>query len=201
MEEKKSTEAAPTTIQNSANYPPLTTLKSILANSSTSRIHRNWLIHQLYIRQEYEECLKVIEVSLEECKGAAEYPIYVKALIRRQQGKVTESLQLFQAATVLNPHNISNLKQVGRSLYLLGKHKQAIEVYEESEKLGLEDWEVVHNKGLCYMYLKQYKKAIECFKQANEIQRHDTTYMQLGKVHTLMENYEAAIEVYLEALE
>lgn len=38
------------------------------------------------------------------------------ALIKRQQGKIQESLQLFQVATVLNPHLPANLKQVGRSL-------------------------------------------------------------------------------------
>ncbi len=156
---------------------------------------------QLYIRQEFPECLKVIEAQLQECKGLAEYPLYVKALIRRQQGAIAESLQLFQAATVLNPHNVANLKQVGRSLYLSGKHKQAIDVYEEAQRIGIDDWEVWHNKGLCHLYLKSYAQACDDFKAANAIQRHDSTYMQLGKVYTLQENYEAAIEVYLEALE
>jgi len=169
--------------------------------SSTQRVKRNFLIHQLYIRQEFPECLKVIEAQLQECKGLAEYPLYVKALIRRQQGAIAESLQLFQAATVLNPHNVANLKQVGRSLYLLGKHKQAIDVYEEAQRIGIDDWEVWHNKGLCHLYLKAYQEACDDFKAANAIQRHDSTYMQLGKVYTLQENYEAAIEVYLEALE
>ncbi len=78
----------------------------------------------------------MIEVQLRETNGQSEYPIYVKALIKRQEGKIQESLQLFQAATCLNPHNIANLKQVGRSLYLLGKHKAAIDVYDEADKLG-----------------------------------------------------------------
>jgi Bardet-Biedl syndrome 4 protein len=39
-------------------------------------------------------------------------------LIKRQQGQIAESLQLFQAATFLNPHNVANLKQVGRSLFV-----------------------------------------------------------------------------------
>jgi tetratricopeptide (TPR) repeat protein len=145
--------------------------------SSTQRVKRNWLIHQLYIRQEFAECLKVIESQLAECKGLAEYPLYVKALIRRQQGCINESLQLFQAATVLNPHNIANLKQVGRSLYLSGKHKQAIDVYEEAQRIGIDDWEVWHNKGLCHLYLKSYNQACDDFKAANAIQRHDATYM------------------------
>lgn len=50
--------------------------------------------------------------------------------------------------------------QVGRSLYLLGKHKAAIDVYEEASKIGAPDWEIMHNKGLCLMYLKQYDKWV-----------------------------------------
>ena len=88
-----------------------------------------------------------------------------------------------------------NLKQVGRSLYLLGKHKAALDVYEEAQRIGIDDWEIWHNKGLCNMYLKQYEGAADCFKRANAIQRHDATYMQLGKVYTLQEEYKTAIEV------
>lgn len=161
----------------------------------------NWLIHMLYIRQDYDQCLEKIEEALKGCNGMAEYPIYVKALIKRQRGEIQDSLQLFQAATCLNPHNVCNLKQVGRSLYLLGKHKAALDVYEEAQRIGIDDWEVWHNKGLCNMYLKQYEGAADCFKRANAIQRHDATYMQLGKVYTLQEEYKTAIEVYLEALE
>ncbi len=85
--------------------------------------------------------------------------------------------------------------------YLLGKHKSAIEVYDDTQRSGAEDWEIYHNKGLCYLYLKNYPKAIECFQVANSIQRHDSTFMQLGKVLTLQEKFKEAIEVYLEALE
>ena len=52
----------------------------------------------------------------------------------------------------------SGSPQIGRSLYLLGKHKAAIDVYEEASKIGSPDWEIMHNKGLCFMYLKQYDK-------------------------------------------
>jgi Bardet-Biedl syndrome 4 protein len=43
--------------------------------------------------------LALIESVLAEFNGMCEYPIYIKALIRRQQGQIQESLQLFQAAT------------------------------------------------------------------------------------------------------
>ena len=169
----------------------------------TARVKRNWQIYSLFSRGDHEECLRLIESQLVECRGQCEYPLYVKGLIFRERGKIQDSLQLFQAATVLNPTNAENLKQVARSLYLLGKHSVAISVYDETEKTsGLSnDWEIWHNKGLCYMYLKRLDEAIKCFERANQLQRHDMTFMQLARVHTLNQNFEKAIEVYLEALE
>lgn len=172
-----------------------------MASNTTSREKRNWLIHLLYIRQDYKECMKVVDEQLTECNGQSEYALYVKALIKRQNGQILESLHLFQAATALNPHSAANLKQVGRSLYLLGKHRSAIDVYEEAKKLATEDWEIWHNEGLCHMYLKEYDRAIDAFNNANSIQRHDSTFMQIGKVYTLQEDYQSAIDVYQEALE
>ena len=174
-----------------------------------ARTRRNVHIHRLYVRHEHDACLALIEEVLAEFDGLCEYPIYVKALVQRRRGRIQESLQLFQAATALNPHNVQNLKQVGRSLYLLGKHKAAVEVYEEAEKMaaekrdddGKEDWEIHHQKGLCYARSKQFGAAAECFMRANAVSRHEATYEQLGRVYQAQENWEAAIATYLEALE
>ena len=157
---------------------------------SSAREKRNWYIGLLYVRQDYDEALTQIEDQLRECGGLCEYPLYVKALIMRQRGKIQDSLTLFQSATCLNPGNIANLKQVGHSLYLLGKHRAAIDVYEEARHMDTErkgggkggdssDWEIWHNMGLCYMYLKQYERAIECYQKANGLGRHDATFLQV----------------------
>jgi Bardet-Biedl syndrome 4 protein len=82
----------------------------------------------------------------------------------------------------------------------LGKHKAAIEVYNEAGRLSSDDWEVFHCKGLCYMYLKQYTESEDAFQHANSIARHDATYLALGKVATLQEDYRKAIEVRLSRL-
>lgn len=177
---------------------------AVTVTPPTARVKRNWQIYSLYSRGDHDECLRVIEQQLVECRGQCEYPLYAKGLILRERGQVQDSLQLFQAATVLNPTNLANLKQVARSLYLLGKHSIAISVYDhelEKSSSATNDWEIWHNKGLCYMYLKSHEDAIKCFERANQLQRHDTTFMQLARVHTLMKNFEKAIEVYLEALE
>jgi Bardet-Biedl syndrome 4 protein len=55
--------------------------------------------------------------------------------------------------------------------------------------------------GMCYLYLKQYDKAIECFETANSIQRHESTFTQLGRVYRITNREEDALQVYMEALE
>lgn len=49
---------------------------------ATMRERRNWSIFAAYARQDYPECLQVIEEQLRACKGLAEYPIYVKGETR-----------------------------------------------------------------------------------------------------------------------
>uniref|UniRef100_A0A7S0ST62 UDP-N-acetylglucosamine--peptide N-acetylglucosaminyltransferase SPINDLY n=1 Tax=Chromulina nebulosa TaxID=96789 RepID=A0A7S0ST62_9STRA len=155
-----------------------------------------------YVRKEFNECLRVIEEQLKLCNGQSEYPLYIKALILRQQGRIEESLTTFQAALCLNPSNINNLKQVGRSLYLLGKHKTALDVFEEAEQLNSEDREIWHYKGMCYMlYNKQYERAIECFETANSIQRHESSFIHLGRIYRILNKEDEALLVYQEALE
>jgi len=172
-----------------------------LLQEGASRSKRNWIIHMLYVRQDYDECISVINDQIEEWDELSEYAIFVKALIKRHRGEINESLRLFQKATTINPTNVCNLKQVGRSLFLLGRHRDAIEVFEEAQSLGADDWEIFHNRGLCHMYLKQYTEAAEHLQLANDIEKHDATFVQLGKVYTLQEMYPQAIEVYVEALE
>ena len=77
----------------------------------------------------------------------------------RQEGRIQESLELFQSCAVLNPANVLNLKQVARSLFLLGRHKAAIDVFNEALKLAPADWEITHNTGICYWHLKQNEKV------------------------------------------
>ena len=80
--------------------------------SKEQRQKRNYLIHLLYVQQEFDECMLLIEDTLAQVNELAEYPLYVKGHIMRQRGKITDSLILFQKAARLNPHNVENLKQV-----------------------------------------------------------------------------------------
>ncbi|NXJ78995.1 BBS4 protein, partial [Trogon melanurus] len=143
----------------------------------------------------------VIKEQLQESHGLCEYAVYVQALIFRLEGKIQESLELFQTCSILNPRSADNLKQVARSLFLLGKHKAAIEVYNEAAKLDEKDWEISHNLGVCYMYLKHFNKARDQLNHALELNKHDLTYMMLGKIHLMEGEMDKAIEVYKKAVE
>jgi len=180
--------------------------------SISTRDKANWMIHLLYIRGEIDECLQLIETQLRTYNALCEYPLYIKGIIYRQQGNITKALQFFQAATALNPTNIINLKAVARCLYLLGRHRAALDVYNETERIamnnptsnnnnGEEDWEIYYNKGQCYQAMKLYRDAEDNYIKANDIMRHDSTYIALGKLYILQENYHKAINVTLEALE
>ncbi|XP_072408887.1 Bardet-Biedl syndrome 4 protein isoform X1 [Chiloscyllium punctatum] len=162
---------------------------------------RNWLIHLHYIRKDYETCKAIIKEQLHETHGMCEYAVYVQALIFRLEGKIQESLELFQTCAILNPQNVDNLKQVARSLFLLGKHKAAIEVYSEAAKLNEKDWEIGHNLGVCFLHLKNFEKAKEYLNCALQTSRHDLTFMVLGKLHLMEGNTQNAIETYKKAVE
>jgi Bardet-Biedl syndrome 4 protein len=170
-------------------------------DKSTVRMRANHYIHMCYIRQDYRECLSAIERVLHECNGQSEYPLYIKGLILRQRGKIEESLPVFQAALFLNPKNVNNLKQVGQTLYLMGKHREALEVFEQASDMYSEDRAIWYCKGLCCKLLHDYDDAIEHFKTSNSILHNEKSFMAIAEVLQLQGEYEEALECYVEAAE
>ena len=85
---------------------------------------------------------------------------------------------------------------MARSLFLLGRHKLAIEAYKQADARTVyvssssqkADWEIYHNIGVCHMYLKQPDLALENLQQALDIHPNDQTYVIMGKVHLQMKN-------------
>ncbi|KAB7498890.1 hypothetical protein Anas_06949 [Armadillidium nasatum] len=39
---------------------------------------RNWLIHLLYVKKDFEQCKKIIQLQLEDTRGMCEYANYVQ---------------------------------------------------------------------------------------------------------------------------
>lgn len=171
----------------------------------------NWRIHDLFVRNRTSECLALVDRLLVESGGRAEYALYIKAVIRRNEGKFDEALELFQAALRLAPESIANLKQVGRSLFLLGQHARALATFDKARKL-LEasaradrknklDWEVLYNMALCEVYLGEYERADKHLRSANAVLRMDKTYLLLARLALVRGDSPGAIAVLQEALE
>jgi Bardet-Biedl syndrome 4 protein len=120
---------------------------------------------------------------LQESQGRHEFANYLKALVFRIKGRIHESLELFKKCHMLNPNSPDYLKQFGRSLYLLGRHKTAIDVFDECIKLSSTDWEVYFYRGLSCKFLRNYEEAIQNFEVANKIHKHENTYIELGKMY------------------
>lgn len=161
---------------------------------------RNWLIHLHYVRKEFDICKTLIQEQLDETHGMCEYALYIKGLILRQEGFILESLELFQTCSVLNASS-EHLKQVARSLYLLGRHRAAIDVYDEAARLCSKDWEICHNLGICYMFLEKFDEARDQFQQALQMRPHEQTFSALGRLSLLQGDVKGAINVYRRAVE
>ena len=135
-------------------------------------------------------------------KGSCEYPLYVKGLILRQEGRVQESLGVFQQVVELNPGNIDNIKQVAKTFMLLGRFQEAIDNFDDAlSKLPKPDWECLHNRAMCLQQLGHDDEAIECFIKAIDAEPHQVTLCAIGKLYANLERYEDALPMYTNALE
>ena len=159
----------------------------------------NAQLWQHYVRNEHGACSLLIERELKAFGGQSEFPLYVKGCIERQRGRLSASLQLFQAATCLNPRSVANLKQVARGLYLLGKFRHSLEVYVEAKRVAPEDWQVWHNVGCCHVQLGALDDAMDAFRMADSIGHHDVTYTQMAALHSESGDFESAIDVLMDA--
>lgn len=173
-------------------------IQNFLHNTSVYR--SNHYIHSCYISKDYKECLRSIEEQLHKTHGQSEYPLYIKGLILRERGRIEDSLTIFQAALCLNPTNIFNLRQVGQTLFLMGKHRDALAVFEEALALESEDRSIWHSKGLCYKFLKEYDDAIDSFRTANSILQNEKSFIELGEIYELQGETQEALDVYLEGM-
>nr|KAF7439586.1 hypothetical protein H0235_001977 [Vespula pensylvanica] len=162
---------------------------------------RNWLLHRHYTRREYRICKILIEEELTKSNGHNEYANYLKGLILRKEGKVQDSLDSFQAAYKVNSSNVNNVKQIAKSLLMMGSHKRAVEAYLEADKTTvLPDWDIHHSLGECYVKLNQLQEAKKQFKRSIELTKNELPYLALARVHMMEDQIVEAKNVYIAAL-
>ncbi|XP_011311542.1 Bardet-Biedl syndrome 4 protein homolog isoform X2 [Fopius arisanus] len=133
--------------------------------------------------------------------GHNEYASYLKGLILRREGKVQVSLDCFQNCYNVNSTNVNNVKQIAKSLFLLGSHKRAVDAYLEAGRMSPSpDWEIHHSLGECYVKLNLSEDARREFKRSTELTKNEIPYVSLGRLHVEENRVDDAIAVYSAAL-
>ncbi|XP_076666586.1 Bardet-Biedl syndrome 4 isoform X2 [Andrena cerasifolii] len=161
----------------------------------------NWLLHRHYTRHEYKTCKTLIDQELTRSTGHNEYANYLKGLILRREGNIQDSLNCFQTAYNVNSTNVNNVKQIAKSLLIMGSHKRAIDAYLEAEKIStVPDWEVYLNLGECYMKLNQLHEAKRHLKRSIELTKNELPYIALAKACLLEDHVTEARDAYTAAL-
>ena len=170
--------------------------------STTDPTAANQIIHNYFVQQNFPQCLAIIDEQLSIFKDGSEYPLYVKGLILRQQGRIQESLGVFQQVVLLNPGNIDNIKQVAKTFMLLGRFQEAINNFDDAlKKASSPDWECLHNKGMCLQQLGKDDEAIDSFLQAIDAEPQQATLCALGKLYINLGKFEDALPMYQNALD
>ena len=159
--------------------------------------------------QEFEECLTLINKNSRENDFESQFCLFIKALIKRYNGEISDSLDLLRKCYNFNEFNIEYLKEIGKNLELLGRFRMAIEIYDEILERNEDDWvpniinfqDTLHNKGVSQMNLKLFQEAHTSFDKALNLYHNDQTLIQIGKLFILQNEFKLAIDRYLQALE
>lgn len=73
-------------------------------------------------------------------------------------------------------------------------------MFDECIGLNDEDWEVYFYKGLSFRYMREFDDSIASFTKANTLHVNENTFLELGKVYQLVNNFQKALEIYAEGL-
>ncbi|EGD81027.1 hypothetical protein PTSG_10970 [Salpingoeca rosetta] len=202
QEEEEGSDAAASTTASTAGSKPRRRRRA--ARSKESKLENydalNWRIHQLYTEQRFDDCDKLIELALQRSQSQCDYALYVRGMILKAQGQLKEAQTAFQEVLRLRPTNHHAALQIARCLYLSGKFRAALDVFDQAAEIGVSSWRVHHDKSMCHVRLKQYDQAEQLLGRALAIYNNALSLQQLARVRILTSDLPGAAKAYEEAL-
>jgi arylsulfatase A-like enzyme/Flp pilus assembly protein TadD len=117
-------------------------------------------------RGDRTEALKVLDASID--AGSHSSEVYLeRGLIAAELDRFQDALRDFREAARRNPVNPVPLENAARASYRLGRHREAVQFYEQLLRLQPSRGDLWKTAGALYLYeLKDEADALRCFRRA-----------------------------------
>nr|XP_014096723.1 Bardet-Biedl syndrome 4 protein homolog isoform X1 [Bactrocera oleae] len=184
--------------------PTLEVVKAVPIMAAGTNI--DWLLHLYYARRDFMRCRIIIERELHRSLNP-EYMYFVKGLIDREEGNNIEALRNLQKALDLNCKNIETYKEIGKTLFIMGRFNQALDIFREAEELSpRQDHEICHFIGELLhrsaaaanqltIARQEEAEAKLYFEKAVQAGKNLESFQRLAEILRKEKNYTRAIEV------
>ncbi|XP_055381761.1 Bardet-Biedl syndrome 4 protein homolog [Condylostylus longicornis] len=204
------------------NLPSLEVVKKV-EKPFVQTENLNWLLHIYYARQDFDMCRVLIERQLVENINA-DYLYFVRGLIERKEGDLFAAIKSFQKAIDLNSNNLDTYKEIGKTLYSMGRFKQSMGVFREAERMSTQlrrpDPEICHYIAEILQWNIQQKfesgkklssldsnnsnlmnEVKEYYQKAIQIGKKFESYKRLAEIYRNEREYNKAIEILENCLQ
>ncbi|CAG9820959.1 unnamed protein product [Phaedon cochleariae] len=122
--------------------------------------------------------------------------------IEREEGKLQDALESFQACLKLIPRSANALKEVAKCLFEMRRFKLSMEAYLEAESAShTPDWQIYYHLGICFLKLGDINKAKEYAHRAVQVSKQESCYALLMKILVSQGDHKSAIAVANAAVE
>ncbi|XP_037953653.1 Bardet-Biedl syndrome 4 protein homolog [Teleopsis dalmanni] len=154
----------------------------------------DWLLHIYFARKDFMRCKMLIDQELYKHLNP-EYLYFVKGLIDREEGNHIEAMHNLQKAIELNSRNVETYKEIGKTLFIMGRFNQALNVFREAEELSPRpDHEIYHYIGSLLHRSSSASNQLEVARQeAAEAKMYFQKAVQCGKK---LESFQRLAEIY-----
>ncbi|XP_055920603.1 Bardet-Biedl syndrome 4 protein homolog [Eupeodes corollae] len=185
------------------SLPTLEVVKSTSTTIMSTADNIDWLLHIYYARRDFTTCKVIIEKELPDYLNP-EYLFFIKGLIAREEGNHLEALRSLQKSIDFNSKNIESYKEIGKTLFEMGRFNQALSVFREAESLSpRQDHEIFHYIGEL-LHRKATKNSNNnnqsngnsTEEDSNENEEAKTYFQRAVQNGKKLESYQRLAEIY-----
>ena len=162
---------------------------------------RNFMIYWYYAKGDLEKS----QMHLDQWKAFTcenyEFGHWIQALIHRQNGRLSDSLKYFKLCHVLDSENPDFLKQIAKTLKLLGRFKIAFKVANDALQKAPNDWELYYLLAGIKENQGDYNAAKDYLNKASIHSRNRQVVLKFGAMHVAQKKNDFASTLLLKFAE